>query len=276
MYEIKVITLPESKDRQECANRNLSGMNFEFSPGYSFKDLKFTQRGEKTSVCFSNHEIDINESTFLKYVKRNWFRFGEIGNYAAHYDIWKNIVQNDIQYTLVFEDDVKPNPGFDVKYIDFVLEHIREHDYDLCYLQSTTPSSYDPNNYSSKNNILRMIGVDMNSHFFDVSSTPRYIRNALIEGTASYLISLSGAKKLVVDCDNNGWSGPVDNMVNQCIERQFLKVVMPIEIENYFTLDSEVGTQSKSLTHSGAFTKNEYITKNLVVSMRDNEEILYA
>ena len=85
----------------------------------------------------NNNDINNNITLKAKYTLKNPSSYddirsvGEIGCYLSHTNIWKNIVSNNINNCLIFEDDVIPNKNYE-KIIEY-LEDIPE-DYDIANL----------------------------------------------------------------------------------------------------------------------------------------------
>lgn len=262
MFEAKVITLDSAKERQERIKENLKDtIPFSFSKGYDWKNMRFEMDSECALVHFDECRIKINSDMFLKNTGRNWFRFGEVGNYLAHYVLWKEMVDKSIPYLLILEDDCSLCSTFNTKNLDGLAQNIDEN-IDVIYLQSVSAHMQKRSS---------MLNTNIPDKFIRIRDKARF----LVEGTAAYIITLSGAKKLVDDCEVNGWCGPVDNMIARNIEEDNLNVVVPKNIDDFFELDSMVGFQEVSQTHSGDFSKRKIIG-NLVVQYRENEEVQYA
>ncbi len=127
---------------------------------------------------------DINNNTTLKakYTLKNPSSYddirsvGEIGCYLSHTNIWKNIVSNNINNCIIFEDDVIPDKNYEkiIKYLEEIPE-----DYDIAYLGW----------WCRKN----MINNHKNSYWLhtDNSDKPNIL------GLYAYVISNKGAKKLL-------------------------------------------------------------------------------
>jgi len=128
---------------------------------------------------------DINNKLTLKakYTLKNPSSYddirsvGEIGCYLSHTNIWKNIVDNNINNCIIFEDDVIPDVNYEK--ITNSLENIPE-DYDIAYLGW----------WSRKN----MINNNKNSNWF---YTDFYTEKSNVLGLYAYVISNKGAKKLL-------------------------------------------------------------------------------
>ena len=85
----------------------------------------------------------VNEHNFLLTMKRP-IRDGEIGCAASHRSIWQQIVDNDLNYALVLEDDAVID-----KKILTLLNHSQFYQqFDLINLSSNSP--YNPNDETIK------------------------------------------------------------------------------------------------------------------------------
>ncbi len=103
---------------------------------------------------------------------------GEIGCYLSHYKIWEDIILNDYKNCIIFEDDAFTKENYEIimNYIDTI-----PNDYDIAYLGWWTRYSFE---YNKKNN---------NWLFTDKLEDNKF----MILGTYSYILSNSGAKKLI-------------------------------------------------------------------------------
>ncbi|XP_022122338.2 glycosyltransferase 25 family member [Pieris rapae] len=98
---------------------------------------------------------------------------GEIGCFLSHYFIWKKIVENHYNTTLILEDDIHFVPYFKEKFLT-VLQEIRQIDWDLLY-------------------IGRKILLDDEEPFV----TEHTVKPKYSYWTLGYVLRESGAKKLL-------------------------------------------------------------------------------
>jgi GR25 family glycosyltransferase involved in LPS biosynthesis len=132
----------------------------------------------------SNDYINNNLSIKSKYTLKNPSLYddirsvGEIGCYLSHTKIWQEIVDNNYENCIIFEDDVIPETDYDtiLKNIDSIPE-----DYDIAYLGWW-------NRYSTKYN-------NKNKDWLFSNDSDLKKQNVL--GLYSYIISNKGAKKLL-------------------------------------------------------------------------------
>lgn len=116
--------------------------------------------------------VDLSSSIYFQ------INAGAIGCYVSHYLLWNHIIDNDIPYSLILEDDV------DAESVKHLL---------------------------SSNIILDDL------EFIQLSKRIRYHNRFLFDGGESYILSLSGAKKLVEFTHN-------PFLLNQIIPEQFPSV----------------------------------------------------
>jgi len=102
---------------------------------------------------------------------------GEIGCYLSHTNIWKEIVDNNYNNCIIFEDDVIPKKNYEdiITYIEDVPD-----DYDIAYLGWWTRKNL--NNINKNSNWLYSVNN---------SDKPNVL------GLYAYIISNNGAKKLL-------------------------------------------------------------------------------
>jgi glycosyltransferase involved in cell wall biosynthesis len=97
--------------------------------------------------------IDISSKLYFKFHK------GAIGAFLSHYNLWKHIVEQDLDYTLVIEDDVKP---------------------------------------TSVNHILESNLIFKDLDFVQLSKRIRNVNDRyMFDGGESYIVSKVGASKLI-------------------------------------------------------------------------------
>ena len=104
---------------------------------------------------------------------------GAIGCYLSHYRVWERMVREGVECALVLEDDVEWSGDF----FQVVREVVAsEWHWEIVNLSTAQPSK-----------IVKVLGVVGDNRKFGLSSRSRAT-------AAAYLISLSGAKKLLSYC----------------------------------------------------------------------------
>ena len=146
--------------------------------GGIFKDAYFFEAivGKDLEEREINNLLTTKAQYTLNYGRREHSEVntkGAIGCYMSHYYIWKDIIKNNYKNVLICEDDIYTDSGYEkiVECIDNIPE-----DYDIAYLgyfmHNLNPKYKKVNNYWN-------------------------IIDEKIFGTYSYVLSNSGAKKLL-------------------------------------------------------------------------------
>lgn len=251
----KVISLPEAKDRQEKINVNfiLKKVNYDLVGGVEPNDIIF-ENSTPPSYTFLNKKFLINKNNLLKYTQRNWIRFGEIAALMAHYNLWKEL-QNDNNNNvyLICEDDCLPSELFSIN----KLNNFNYNEIDFLYLQAVTAHHQDKKHLI---NSLPVFKKDNNLKLINA------YKNYICEGLAAYCITKKGAKKLCDYIEQNGYDGPVDNIITRLDN---FECVCPSNLDEYFYLDE---TSSYSYTHSGNFF-NKYDLSGIELQSKNNLRI---
>jgi collagen beta-1,O-galactosyltransferase len=131
----------------------------------------------------SKDDINNNLTLKAKYTIKNPSLYddirsvGEIGCYLSHTNIWKEIVNNNYNNCIIFEDDVIPDKNYEeiIKYIEDVPNN-----YDIAYLGW----------WSRKN--MKYYNVNSNWLY-----TVNHLEKPNILGLYAYIISNKGANKLL-------------------------------------------------------------------------------
>jgi GR25 family glycosyltransferase involved in LPS biosynthesis len=230
-----VISLPNAKERQEKIKINFlnKNINYEMSNGVSPKDIVFLKN--LSGFYFNDMLFKINDKNLIKHTNRNWFRFGEIANVLAHYKVCKTLLNDENNsYFLICEDDCIPSINFD-------LNHFNKFNFNetgFIYLQATTA------HYQDKKILINQLPYcKTNNNLKEITKH----KNFICEGTAAYIISKNYCQMLCDYIENNGYDGPIDNLI--CRLDNFT-LYCPVDIENYFFLDD---TSKFSYTHDGTF-----------------------
>jgi glycosyl transferase family 25 len=127
---------------------------------------------------------NINEKKLLdKFVN---FLPGEKGCFISHLRIWRYIVDNDIDYGLIFEDDANLCNDFLKKYKDFITEI--PNDCDIAFIGGKFDTDYKMN----ENNYIQ-ISKNVIQH---KNVTPEYYYD-FCRTTHSYILSKKTAKMLI-------------------------------------------------------------------------------
>lgn len=144
----------------------------------------------KTDLC--NHNFKVKDNININ--------IGEIGCFLSHLNIWKYIIDNNIEYALILEDDTIFNTTFNF-YMNYIMKNIHLY------------KSYDLIKINNFRNINNKICLD------DIMLTIDHIYNA-----SSYIISKNGAKKIIeLKPDEN--IIPVDDYLSQINECKIINSI---------------------------------------------------
>lgn len=232
----KVISLPAATERQQNILQNFSAkkMEYDLVDGIDVSDIVFS-KNTMTNFTFKNKKFEINLENLFKYTNRKWFRFGEIANVLAHYQVWDSLKKDsDNDVYLICEDDCIPSKTFD-------LAKLNQFDYskiDCLYLQATTAHMQEKK---------KLINILPETEWDKKLKTINQYVPFICEGTAAYCITKSGATKLCNYVEKIGFDGPIDNLFARL--KDFV-LVCPNQIDDYFFLDE---TANYSYTHTGKF-----------------------
>ena len=171
-----LINLDKSEKRLENSNKQLSNFNILFE---RISAVNVTQDRDKELRNYYDSKLN-----YFKYYKS--LTDGEIGCYLSHRKVWQKIVQENIEYALVLEDDFLLHKG--LKDIDKLLKVI-DQPWDLIKLGEIP-------NKRIKQRILEVGDLSL----IKFRKTPH--------GTYAYLITIEGAKKMLKHSDP--FSRPVD------------------------------------------------------------------
>ena len=147
-----------------------------------FKELqiKFTKipavdgKTDVTEKYLEYHGIKMMSDFSEPYHQRP-LTFGEIGCFMSHYNIWKDMLEQNLNEIVVFEDDVRFEPFFKQK-LTSVREELEHMEWDLVFLGRKILANYEEN------------WVDKSDWLVHVNYT---------YWTLGYMLKHSGAKKLV-------------------------------------------------------------------------------
>lgn len=210
-YKVNVISRIDST-RRENIKKHLDerGISFEFldaadKTNINRDNLVFSHKDYSLKINVSS-EVTISGS----FKQRGWFKIGEVGCFMSHYILWNKLIQDDCDYYLILEDDAFLT--FDnqklKQFFDSTLPEI-----DLIFCQTVSP------NFPNGKEIFNKINVD------NLVKVPNgYLDYQLIEGTTGYIVSKTGAKKLLEQVNTIGCVMPVDNFIG----------VIASEIMNFF------------------------------------------
>lgn len=195
---IYVISLARSPERKINVNKQLNGINFKYFEAVDGKNLTDNQK-----------ELE------KKYVEPGSLNPGQIGCLLSHVLLWKQIIQSQMQHTLVLEDDITVVHPFN----DIINKLINIKNYDIIYIGHCLQPTQG-----------EMISTIDNINIHE-SISPLC--------THAYLLSYNGAVKLLEYFNNHLADGPVDNIIVRMIDNKLLN-----SYSLYPTLIDQNGTPS--------------------------------
>jgi GR25 family glycosyltransferase involved in LPS biosynthesis len=136
---------------------------------------------------------------WIDYFKNRYITIGEIGCALSHYNIWKYIVDNKLEKTLILEDDVIFYDEFNDIYnkvLNFDLQ------YDIFYLSRNPLNQY-----------FESIGTEKNINDYIVEAKSSY-------NLSSYIITYNGAKKLI-NTNYLNYLLPIDDFLSIMYDKNY-------------------------------------------------------
>jgi GR25 family glycosyltransferase involved in LPS biosynthesis len=223
----------------------------------------------KLLETLSNHELEpilfkgingknLNQDTINKYFNRFYSLFGPksaIGCALSHLKVWQTFLKTDSEYAIIFEDDIVFNNTHfvknNIKLKDIIEFYISQtpNDFDILYLGSFgTESNF--NFFTLTMNILN--NTSKNKHI------NKFIRkSSVILSTHSYILSRSGAEKLV-----DYLNGHIHNHIDYCIQTLSSKNL----IQRYITTPRIIFQTSTDNTISSNVSNSHPIIFNRILS----------
>lgn len=223
MFNMKtfIITLPDSRRKPIIEKQmNDAGFEFNFTDGISKKDITINWIDKifitnKYKIALNTSPRPTNNNLFYEsFGIRKSIKIGEIGLFIAHLDLWVRLLrdaENDAY--MILEDDAK---------FLFTPEDLEKF-----------KSSVDVNGFHviqnqkvSPNFMEGKIGFrDLPS---DISVIPpdRYLWQNT-EGTATYVISKQGARKMIDFYNSFGLFCPVDNFITRAYGLGYITMHYP-------------------------------------------------
>jgi len=183
--EIYMINLDRRKDRRDRMDFNFQmlGVKARPHPAVDGKDL--------TDDYLEEQGITMLPGFSEPYHGRP-LKLGEIGCFMSHYTLWKDIVEQNHDIALIFEDDIRFEPYFTSK-LDALLKELKERrdDWDLVFLgRKRTKSADEP----------------------WLSGSQQLVHVDYTYWTLSYILSKAGAAKLI-DAEPLSKMLPVDEYI---------------------------------------------------------------
>ncbi len=171
---IKVISLKSETKRREHIQTMFSKL------GIKYKFFDAINKQQALTLC---HKQGLN-------YQDNSLTMGELGCFMSHYLLWKKIIDDDLPYMLIFEDDVIVSPNI-VQFIDNIDIFMQR--FDTIKLETMLTKAIHDDNF-----------VQVANFQFQKIKTEHM-------GLAGYVISRNVAKILVKTIQQNGIHKPIDH-----------------------------------------------------------------
>jgi len=194
---------PLTERKKHITNElNKYNFNFTFEENYNKEDLT---------------SDDLNKFTNIKNLK-----MAEISLACKHLNLYKKIVENNINYAIIFEDDVTLNDNFKNDLL-FYYNQLPD-DWDVFFFGSGW-NLHVPDNIvknSDKNVFLK------NNHGHGINSEQYKLGWSVCAGSTrcsdSYIITKKAAKKILNYCSSRKIYRPFDLFLNICFRETQMKV----------------------------------------------------
>lgn len=171
-------------------------------------------------------KINLNDE-FLELFKNNKFNYrrGVMGAALSHINLWKQLVNDDCEYYLIFEDDVEFNPNF-IDHLNIITS----------YLESNTLNIIFLGFHQDTNTQDKIEGDKILKH---VNSK---IKKIMWGGLFAYIIHKNFAKEVLIDIKKNGLTDPIDTYI---MSYNMIYIYLPILVKSpcmtfYNCTDSDI------------------------------------
>lgn len=176
MKQIAVVSLANEYARREHINRLFKEHNLDF---------RYFDAIDKTQVekCLQKYRLLMPSKILSK---------GEIACYLSHYCLWQQVIEQNLPYLIFFEDDIYFSKSANelLSYLDWLPT-----DFDVIKLETMNER------------VMVNRGTDLAIGHNLCRMRSRHM------GTAGYIISQSGAQKLISTVQKFGIDRPVDHLI---------------------------------------------------------------
>lgn len=208
-YKTKIINLDRRTDRWETFIKIAKETDIENYERFSAVDGKELHLTPYLINLFKNNKF-------------RWRR-GIIGACLSHYTLWKELVESDIEYYLIFEDDVDLCDNFKHK-LDVVIKKLKYKSYPLLLLGYTTDKDYIKDIYKHDTDDIIIYKPNTKAHIWG--------------GIFAYFIHRSFAEKLINKISKNGFIQPADTTI---LEFDDIYITTPILVQSdYMALNNNI------------------------------------
>jgi GR25 family glycosyltransferase involved in LPS biosynthesis len=178
-YKIFVINLKKREDRKKNVESIFQNINFEEYSFYEGIDGLYMSETLEIKELFTGNDFGN--------------RKGFIGCAMTHYNIWINLIKDENDYYIIFEDDISLSTNFN-KYFENVKNIVRDNLNKIDFLLL----GYHPSVKSENNSTIKLKKLDINKY---------------IGGFFSYIITKNGAKNIIKYIENNGIKHGIDYLL---------------------------------------------------------------
>lgn len=185
LLKIKLINLERRPDRLKQFDSQAKLFNLDYERFDAVDGSKF-RIDNKTIQIFAGNDF-------------GWRRT-VIAIALSHIKLWRELVNSDSQYYLIFEDDVKLDKKFK-RYYDSTIEKLKDNNYPFIFL-----------GYHADNDFMKQpffINKEKNKTVIDEIKYKKHIWGGLF----SYIIHRDFAEYLLRELDTNGIKEPIDTFV---------------------------------------------------------------
>lgn len=177
------INLDRRVDRYNSIRQSLDNNNFNFVKKYSAVDGSTLSDDILKKIVSPKNYNELNQ---LYRTEHSQLTKGAIGCALSHINLWKNLVDSDKEYMLIFEDDIKIHPYL-YKVMEKVMVLLSKLNSDIFLFYNTCPfndknTCYEETDISSVNVNKQHMTIDKVNYFW---------------GLNCYIISKKAAKILI-------------------------------------------------------------------------------
>lgn len=185
-FKVFLINLDASKDRFEYCLSKLKQFDIDFER-FSAVDGKELSSDEIEDF----YSFEQNKALYKKTMSN-----GEVACYLSHFKLWKQIVDEDLDYAIILEDDFELNPYF--SQVHQALAQLKDWD----YIRLANPTR--------KIKITERIAIDKTFELVRFNKTPI--------NTLAQAVSNKGAKQLLLNFKKI--ARPIDVDLKHCWEKE--------------------------------------------------------
>jgi glycosyl transferase family 25 len=201
--KIYVITIHRAAKRQERISELLNGLNYSFIYG--------TDKLDWTLERFIQAGIYDERSAIEKHRYKKSMNIGEVAAAQSHKQVYEDIIQNNYQSALIFEDDVVPNTN--IENVDLLKSIINElpENWEVFYWgygDKNLKNSWFAKIKKAIYHIQHKIGLlnfnhTMINNLYAKKLSTHIVKSGYQDLIHAYAVTNSGAKKLLA------WNTPV-------------------------------------------------------------------